>query len=276
MIGNRVAKQKSKKERTHGRHSSTDRFSAGQEQAECGKVASRQGKCVRIGGKARLFRQSPCEQGFRPRSLRHGGLRRPLRSTRLGTDPVEHREAILRKKGRLNAKSCVFSTIICKGGFPFLRYVSAGAAATFFAAFVPWPVFCFAKLHCIALPPPAFPRSVSILSCPSVLCLRTSDLSGLECFLLRSEQLVQHTFRCLQKAFGQKVRLCLPVGRFFDAPFAQNKNFGVRIRQKQRGMGGDEKLGIFADQSVQSSQKRKLTRGRKSGLRFVQQVQAAA
>ena len=142
MIGNRVAKQKSKKERTHGRHSSTDRFSAGQEQAECGKAASRQGKCIRIGGKARLFRQSACEQEFRPRSLRHGGLRRPLRSTRLGTDPVEHREAILRKKGRLNAKSCVFSTIICKGGFPLLRYVSAGAAATFFAAFVPWPVFC--------------------------------------------------------------------------------------------------------------------------------------
>ena len=150
MIGNRVAKQKSKKERTHGRHSSTDRFSAGQEQAECGKAASRQGKCIRIGGKARLFRQSACEQGFRPRSLRHGGLRRPLRSTRLGTDPVEHREAILRKKGRLNAKSCVFSTIICKRGFPFLRYVSAGAAATFFAAFVPCPVFCFAKLHCFA------------------------------------------------------------------------------------------------------------------------------
>ena len=68
----------------------------------------------------------------------------------LGTDPVEHREAILRKKGRLNAKSCVFSTIICKGGFPLLRYVSTGAAATFFAAFVPWPVFCFAKLHCLA------------------------------------------------------------------------------------------------------------------------------
>ena len=94
------------------------------------------------------------------------------------------------KRPSERAKSCVFSTIICKGGFPFLRYVSAGAAATFFAAFVPWPVFCFAKLHCIALPPPAFPRSVSILSCPSVLCLRTSDLSGLECFLLRSEQLV--------------------------------------------------------------------------------------
>lgn len=137
MIGNRVAKQKSKKERTHGRHSSTDRFSAGQEQAECGKAASRQGKCIRIGGKARLFRQSACEQGFRPRSLRHGGLRRPLRSTRLGTDPVEHREAILRKKGRLNAKSCVFSTIICKRGFPFLRYVSAGAAATFFCGVRP-------------------------------------------------------------------------------------------------------------------------------------------
>ena len=108
MIGNRVAKQKSKKERTHGRHSSTDRFSAGQEQAECGKAASRQGECIRIGGKARLFRQSTCEQGFRPRSLRHGGLRRPLRSTRLGTDPVEHREAILRKKGRLNALRAAF------------------------------------------------------------------------------------------------------------------------------------------------------------------------
>ena len=60
------------------------------------------------------------------------------------------------KRPSERAKSCVFSTIICKGGFPFLRYVSAGAAATFFAAFVPWPVFCFAKLHCIALPPPAF------------------------------------------------------------------------------------------------------------------------
>ena len=274
MIGNRVAKQKSKKERTHGRHSSTDRFSAGQEQAECGKAASRQGKCIRIGGKARLFHQSACEQGFRPRSLRHGGLRRPLRSTRLGTDPVEHREAILRKKDRLNAKSRVLVRLSAREDFhssgtrlraqpkPFLRRSSRGLH--------------FAPQSCMALPPPAFPRSVSILSCPSVLCLRTSNLSGLECFLLRSEQLVQHTFRCLQKAFGQKVRLCLPVGRFFDAPFAQNKNFGVRIRQKQRGMGGDEKLGIFADQSVQSSQKRKLTRGRKSGLRFVQQVQAAA
>lgn len=90
-----------------------------------------------LAGKRGFFANLPCEQGFRPRSLRHGGLRRPLRSTRLGTDPVEHREAILRKKGRLNAKSCVFSTIICKRGFPFLRYVSAGAAATFFAGVRP-------------------------------------------------------------------------------------------------------------------------------------------
>ena len=41
------------------------------------------------------------------------------------------------QKGRLNAKSCVFSTIICKRGFPFLRYVSAGAAATFFCGVRP-------------------------------------------------------------------------------------------------------------------------------------------
>ena len=156
------------------------------------------------------------------------------------------------QKGRLNAKSCVFSTIICKERLsvspvrvcgrshsPLLRRSSHG--------------LYFASQSCIALPPPAFPRSVSILSCPSVLCLRTSNLSGLECFLLRSEQLVQHTFRCLQKAFGQKVRLCLPVGRFFDAPFAQNKNFGVECADGSEGMGGDEKLGIFADQSVQSS-----------------------
>ena len=73
------------------------------------------------------------------------------RSRQLESDLRQHdAAAILRKKGRLNAKSCVFSTIICKGGFPLLRYVSTGAAATFFAAFVPWPVFCFAKLHCLA------------------------------------------------------------------------------------------------------------------------------
>lgn len=148
------------------------------------------------------------------------------------------------QKGRLNALRAAFlARLSAREAFrfsgtclraqpqPFLRRSSHG--------------LYFASQSCIALPPPAFPRSVSILSCPSVLCLRTSNLSGLECFLLRSEQLVQHTFRCLQKAFGQKVRLCLPVGRFFDAPFAQNKNFGVRIRQKQRGMGGDEKLGIL-------------------------------
>lgn len=151
MIGNRVAKQKSKKERTHGRHSSTDRFSAGQEQAECGKAAFRQGKCIRIGGKARLFRQSACEQGFRPRSLRHGGLRRPLRSTRLGTDPVEHREAILRKKGRLNALRAAFlARLSAREAFrfsgtclraqpqPFLRRSSHG--------------LYFASQSCIALP----------------------------------------------------------------------------------------------------------------------------
>lgn len=160
MIGNRVAKQKSKKERTHGRHSSTDRFSAGQEQAECGKAASRQGKCIRIGGKARLFRQSACEQGFRPRSPRHGGLRRPLRSTRLG---MEHREAILRKKGRLNAKSRVLVRLSAREDFhssgtrlraqpkPFLRRSSRGLH--------------FAPQSCMALPPPAFPRTFLLLPC---------------------------------------------------------------------------------------------------------------
>ena len=229
MIGNRVAKQKSKKERTHGRHSSTDRFSAGQEQAECGKAASRQGKCIRIGGKAQLFRQSACEQGFRPRSPRHGGLRRPLRSTRLGTDPVEHREAILRKKGRLNALRAAFlARLSAREAFrfsgtclraqpqPFLRRSSHG--------------LYFASQSCIALPPPAFPRSVSILSCPSVLCLRTSNLSGLECFLLRSEQLVQHTFRCLQKAFGQKVRLCSLKTKISAFGYARSSGEWVAMR----------------------------------------------
>ena len=222
MIGNRVAKQKSKKERTHGRHSSTDRFSAGQEQAECGKAASRQGKCIRIGGKARLFRQSTCEQGFRPRSLRHGGLRRPLRSTRLGTDPVEHREAILRKKGRLNAKSCVFSTIICKGGFPFLRYVSAGAAATFFAAFVPWPVFCFAKLHCFAT---ASFSSICIYSFLSV-CFMSADVG------LIWPRMLPPPFRAARSAYVQ-----VPPESVWSkgkALFAGRAFFRCPVRSKQK------------------------------------------
>ena len=222
MIGNRVAKQKSKKERTHGRHSSTDRFSAGQEQAECGKAASRQGKCIRIGGKARLFRQSTCEQGFRPRSLRHGGLRRPLRSTRLGTDPVEHREAILRKKGRLNAKSCVFSTIICKGGFPLLRYVSAGAAATFFAAFVPWPVFCFAKLHCLAT---ASFSSICIYSFLSV-CFMSADVE------LIWPRMLPPPFRAARSAYVQ-----VPPESVWSkgkALFAGRAFFRCPVRSKQK------------------------------------------
>ncbi len=222
MIGNRVAKQKSKKERTHGRHSSTDRFSAGQEQAECGKAASRQGKCIRIGGKARLFRQSTCEQGFRPRSLRHGGLRRPLRSTRLGTDPVEHREAILRKKGRLNAKSCVFSTIICKGGFPLLRYVSAGAAATFFAAFVPWPVFCFAKLHCFAT---ASFSSICIYSFLSV-CFMSADVG------LIWPRMLPPPFRAARSAYVQ-----VPPESVWSkgkALFAGRAFFRCPVRSKQK------------------------------------------
>lgn len=222
MIGNRVAKQKSKKERTHGRHSSTDRFSAGQEQAECGKAASRQGKCIRIGGKARLFRQSTCEQGFRPRSLRHGGLRRPLRSTRLGTDPVEHREAILRKKGRLNAKSCVFSTIICKGGFPFLRYVSAGVAATFFAAFVPWPVFCFAKLHCFAT---ASFSSICIYSFLSV-CFMSADVE------LIWPRMLPPPFRAARSAYVQ-----VPPESVWSkgkALFAGRAFFRCPVRSKQK------------------------------------------
>lgn len=222
MIGNRVAKQKSKKERTHGRHSSTDRFSAGQEQAECGKAASRQGKCIRIGGKAQLFRQSACEQGFRPRSPRHGGLRRPLRSTRLGTDPVEHREAILRKKGRLNAKSCVFSTIICKGGFPFLRYVSAGAAATFFAAFVPWPVFCFAKLHCFAT---ASFSSICIYSFLSV-CFLSADVE------LIWPRMLPPPFRAARSAYVQ-----VPPESVWSkgkALFAGRAFFRCPVRSKQK------------------------------------------
>lgn len=103
-----------------------------------------------LAGKRGFFANLPANRGFgRGRcDMAAFGGRFVLHV--LATDPVEHREAILRKKGRLNAKSCVFSTIICKGGFPLLRYVSAGAAATFFAAFVPWPVFCFAKLHCLA------------------------------------------------------------------------------------------------------------------------------
>lgn len=222
MIGNRVAKQKSKKERTHGRHSSTDRFSAGQEQAECGKAASRQGKCIRIGGKAQLFRQSACEQGFRPRSPRHGGLRRPLRSTRLGTDPVEHREAILRKKGRLNAKSCVFSTIICKGGFPLLRYVSAGAAATFFAAFVPWPVFCFAKLHCFAT---ASFSSICIYSFLSV-CFLSADVE------LIWPRMLPPPFRAARSAYVQ-----VPPESVWSkgkALFAGRAFFRCPVRSKQK------------------------------------------
>lgn len=222
MIGNRVAKQKSKKERTHGRHSSTDRFSAGQEQAECGKAASRQGKCIRIGGKAQLFRQSACEQGFRPRSPRHGGLRRPLRSTRLGTDPVEHREAILRKKGRLNAKSCVFSTIICKGGFPLLRYVSAGAAATFFAAFVPWPVFCFAKLHCLAT---ASFSSICIYSFLSV-CFMSADVG------LIWPRMLPPPFRAARSAYVQ-----VPPESVWSkgkALFAGRAFFRCPVRSKQK------------------------------------------
>ena len=222
MIGNRVAKQKSKKERTHGRHSSTDRFSAGQEQAECGKAASRQGKCIRIGGKARLFRQSACEQGFRPRSLRHGGLRRPLRSTRLGTDPVEHREAILRKKGRLNAKSCVFSTIICKGGFPLLRYVSTGAAATFFAAFVPWPVFCFAELHCLAA---ASFSSICIYSFLSV-CFMSADVG------LIWPRMLPPPFRAARSAYVQAPPES--VWSKGKALFAGRAFFRCPVRSKQK------------------------------------------
>ena len=76
------------------------------------------------------------------------------------------------KRPSERAKSCVFSTIICKGGFPFLRYVSAGAAATFFAAFVPWPVFCFAKLHCLAT---ASFSSICIYSFLSV-CFMSADV----------------------------------------------------------------------------------------------------
>lgn len=114
------------------------------------KAASRQGRHPDWRESA-AFRQSTCEQGFRPRSLRHGGLRRPLRSTRLGTDPVEHREAILRKKRRLNALRAAFlARLSAREAFrfsgtclraqpqPFLRRSSHG--------------LYFASQSCIALP----------------------------------------------------------------------------------------------------------------------------
>ena len=104
-----------------------------------------------LAGKRGFFANLTCEQGFRPRSLRHGGLRRPLRSTRLGTDPVEHREAILRKKGRLNALRAAFlARLSAREAFrfsgtclraqpqPFLRRSSHG--------------LYFASQSCIALP----------------------------------------------------------------------------------------------------------------------------
>ena len=166
MIGNRVAKQKSKKERTHGRHSSTDRFSAGQEQAECGKAASRQGKCIRIGGKARLF--------------------------------------------------------ICKRGFPFLRYVSAGAAATFFAAFVPWPVFCFAKLHCFAA---ASFSSICIYSFLSV-CFMSADVE------LIWPRMLPPPFRAARSAYVQ-----VPPESVWSkgkALFAGRAFFRCPVRSKQK------------------------------------------
>ncbi len=42
-------------------------FLPGRNRQNAEKQLLRQGKCVRIGGKARLFRQSACEQGFRRR-----------------------------------------------------------------------------------------------------------------------------------------------------------------------------------------------------------------
>ena len=205
---------------------STDRFSTGQEQAELRKKqlpgrASASG----LAGKRGFFANLPANRGFgRGRcDMAAFGGRFVLHV--FGTDPVEHREAILRKKGRLNALRAAFlARLSAREAFRFLRYVSAGAAATLFLRRSSHGLY-FASQSCIALPPPAFPRSVSILSCPSVLCLRTSNLSGLECFLLRSEQLVQHTFRCLQKAFGQKVRLCLSGRAFFRCPVRSKQKF---------------------------------------------------
>ena len=126
------------------------------------------------------------------------------------------------KRPSERAKSCVFSTIICKGGFPFLRYVSAGAAATFFAAFVPWPVFCFAKLHCLAT---ASFSSICIYSFLSV-CFMSADVG------LIWPRMLPPPFRAARSAYVQ-----VPPESVWSkgkALFAGRAFFRCPVRSKQK------------------------------------------
>lgn len=126
------------------------------------------------------------------------------------------------KRPSERAKSCVFSTIICKRGFPFLRYVSAGAAATFFAAFVPWPVFCFAKLHCFAA---ASFSSICIYSFLSV-CFMSADVE------LIWPRMLPPPFRAARSAYVQ-----VPPESVWSkgkALFAGRAFFRCPVRSKQK------------------------------------------
>ena len=126
------------------------------------------------------------------------------------------------KRPSERAKSCVFSTIICKGGFPFLRYVSAGAAATFFAAFVPWPVFCFAKLHCLAA---ASFSSICIYSFLSV-CFMSADVE------LIWPRMLPPPFRAARSAYVQAPPES--VWSKGKALFAGRAFFRCPVRSKQK------------------------------------------
>ena len=126
------------------------------------------------------------------------------------------------KRPSERAKSCVFSTIICKGGFPLLRYVSAGVAATFFAAFVPWPVFCFAKLHCLAA---ASFSSICIYSFLSV-CFMSADVE------LIWPRMLPPPFRAARSAYVQ-----VPPESVWSkgkALFAGRAFFRCPVRSKQK------------------------------------------
>ena len=162
----------------------TDRFSAGQEQAECGKAASRQGKLHPDWREsAAFFANLPANRGFgrgRCDMAAFGGrfVLHVLAQTLWSIARL-----FCAKRPSERAKSCVFSTIICKGRLSVSPVRVCGRSRNLFCGVRPMVCILLRKAALLALPPPAFPRSVSILSCPSVLCLRTSDLSGLECFL---------------------------------------------------------------------------------------------
>ena len=68
------------------------------------------------------------------------------------------------KKGRLRAKSRAFSGVVRKGGFVPLRYAPAGAVIPLFLRHSPRGLH-FAAQRCMALPPPAFPRTLLLLLC---------------------------------------------------------------------------------------------------------------